>query len=69
VGSLTADGGRPDRCGWLQDPFGVSWHFVPSVLPALLADPDPDRAARALRATLGMGRLDIAELQHASDGA
>jgi predicted 3-demethylubiquinone-9 3-methyltransferase (glyoxalase superfamily) len=67
-GDLTADGGRPDRCGWLQDPFGVSWHFVPSV-PALLADPDPGRAARALQAMLGMGRLDIAELQHTADGA
>src|ERR1700751_149018 len=36
-----ADGGRPDRCGWLQDRFGLSWQVVPDVLPKMLGDSDP----------------------------
>ncbi|RII94818.1 VOC family protein [Clavibacter michiganensis] len=67
--ALVADGGEESRCGWLRDPFGVSWQIVPAILPALLGDPDPDRAARAQRAMLAMGRTDIRELQRAADGA
>ncbi|MDQ0743124.1 putative 3-demethylubiquinone-9 3-methyltransferase (glyoxalase superfamily) [Clavibacter sp. B3I6] len=67
--ALVDDGGAPGRCGWLTDPFGVSWQVVPSILPALLGDPDRERAARAQEAMLGMGRLDIAGLRRAADGA
>src|SRR5450432_3202099 len=37
--ALIADGGAPSRCGWLKDPFGVSWQIVPRQLFALLHDP------------------------------
>jgi predicted 3-demethylubiquinone-9 3-methyltransferase (glyoxalase superfamily) len=67
--ALVDDGGAPGRCGWLTDPFGVSWQVVPTILPALLGDPDRERAARAQEAMLGMGRLDIAGLRRAADGA
>jgi predicted 3-demethylubiquinone-9 3-methyltransferase (glyoxalase superfamily) len=67
--ALVDDGGAPGRCGWLTDPFGVSWQIVPTILPALLGDPDRERAARAQEAMLGMGRLDIAGLRRAADGA
>ena len=33
-------GGRKDRCGWLQDKFGVSWQIVPTILSKLLQDKD-----------------------------
>lgn len=65
---LTAGGGEPGRCGWLKDRFGVSWQVIPSVLPRLLGGDDPAAAARAARAMLGMGKLDIARLQAAYDG-
>src|SRR5665647_2834176 len=41
---LLAGGGREDRCGWLEDRWGLSWQIVPTVLFELLADPDPARA-------------------------
>ena len=31
-------GGRTDRCGWLQDKFGLSWQIIPTVLGQLLGD-------------------------------
>lgn len=66
--ALIADGGRPSQCGWLQDRFGLSWQVVPPILHELLADPDPDRAARANAAMMQMGKLDIAALIAAADG-
>ena len=66
--SLTADGGEPGPCGWLKDRYGVSWQIVPTAMVDLLGDPDPARAARAMKAMMSMGKLDIAALQAAADG-
>jgi predicted 3-demethylubiquinone-9 3-methyltransferase (glyoxalase superfamily) len=38
-------------------------------MEALFEDPDPDRARRAMEAMLKMGKLDIATLERAADGA
>lgn len=35
----------------------------------MFADPDPARANRAMEAMLKMGKLDIAALREAADGA
>ncbi|RZU02321.1 VOC family protein [Rivibacter subsaxonicus] len=61
-------GGVPNRCGWLQDRYGVSWQVVPTVLPKLLNDPEPARAQRAMAAMMQMTKLDIAELARAHQG-
>ncbi|HEY3503536.1 MAG TPA: VOC family protein [Actinocatenispora sp.] len=63
------DGGEPGPCGWLKDRFGVSWQVVPTEMTELLQDPDPARAARATQAMLSMGKLDIAAIRRAADGA
>ncbi|MFD4017063.1 MULTISPECIES: VOC family protein [Streptomyces] len=60
-----SEGGEEGRCGWLKDKFGVSWQIVPNELPRLLADPDPAKAGRAMKAMLGMGKLDIQALRDA----
>jgi len=62
------DGGGEIACGWLKDRFGLRWQVVPSELPTLLGDPDPQRAQRAMQAMLTMRKLDIAAIKQAADG-
>ena len=62
-------GGRKDRCGWLQDKYGLSWQIVPSVLGKLLQDKDPEKAKRVMQAMMKMDKLDIQGLQQAYDQA
>jgi predicted 3-demethylubiquinone-9 3-methyltransferase (glyoxalase superfamily) len=66
---LSADGGSEGPCGWLKDKFGVSWQVVPTGMDQVFDDPDPERARRAMAAMLKMGKIDVAELQRAADGA
>ncbi|MGW8992098.1 VOC family protein [Streptomyces zhihengii] len=63
------EGGQEGPCGWLKDRYGLSWQVVPAALGELLEDPDPERAQRAMRAMLGMHKLDVAALRAAADGA
>ena len=62
---LTADGGEESQCGWLKDKYGLSWQIVPTALTELLSDPDPQKAAKAMKAMLGMKKIDIAALKRA----
>ena len=65
---LVADGGAPNRCGWLNDRFGLSWQIIPSSLGSMLSDPDPAKARRVMDAMLQMNKLDTAALRAAYDG-
>jgi predicted 3-demethylubiquinone-9 3-methyltransferase (glyoxalase superfamily) len=56
------------QCGWLKDRFGVSWQIVPSILPDLVGDPASEKSQRAMKAMMGMKKLDIAELKRAYAG-
>lgn len=62
------DGGSESMCGWLRDRYGISWQIVPSVLPSLIAGPDPEGSQRAMQAMLGMRKLVIDDLQKAYEG-
>jgi len=66
---LTAGGGEESQCGWLKDKYGLSWQIVPTVLNELLSDEDRKRANAAMKAMLGMKKLDIAALKKAADSA
>jgi predicted 3-demethylubiquinone-9 3-methyltransferase (glyoxalase superfamily) len=63
------DGGSESQCGWLKDRYGVSWQVVPAGMEELFADPDPERAERAMKAMLKMTKLDVEALRRAADGA
>jgi len=57
-----------EQCGWVKDRFGLSWQIVPRRMIALLGDPDPARAKRAMEAMMQMKRIDIAKIEAAADG-
>ncbi len=63
-----SEGGEEVQCGWLKDRFGISWQVVPSAVSETVGGPDPEGAARATRAMLGMKKLDVAALRAAYAG-
>ena len=64
---LSADP-KAEQCGWLKDPYGLSWQIVPTVLNNMLQDKDPQKVARVTEAFLKMKKFDIAALKSAYDG-
>jgi predicted 3-demethylubiquinone-9 3-methyltransferase (glyoxalase superfamily) len=64
---LTANGGKEVECGWLKDKFGLSWQIVPTILPKLMTDSDPERSKRVMQAMLKMKKIDIEGLKRAAD--
>ena len=58
-------GGKPGRCGWLNDKYGLSWQIVPTVLPKLLGDKDAAKSRRVMQAMLQMDKIDIERLEKA----
>jgi predicted 3-demethylubiquinone-9 3-methyltransferase (glyoxalase superfamily) len=58
-------GGKPQRCGWLTDKYGLSWQIVPAILGELLQDKDAEKSSGVLKAMSAMVKLDIAGLERA----
>jgi predicted 3-demethylubiquinone-9 3-methyltransferase (glyoxalase superfamily) len=59
------DGGDPtkQRCGWVEDKFGVSWQVIPKALFKMIADTNPEKSKRTYEAMMGMQKFDIAVLE------
>jgi predicted 3-demethylubiquinone-9 3-methyltransferase (glyoxalase superfamily) len=64
--SRLSDGGEEGPCGWLKDRFGLSWQVVPTRLPELLSDPDPEVSQRVMGAMMQMKKIEIAKLEEAA---
>jgi predicted 3-demethylubiquinone-9 3-methyltransferase (glyoxalase superfamily) len=62
-----SEGGEEGPCGWLKDRYGLSWQVVPAGYEELMCDPDQGRRDRAMRAVLGMKKLDMTAIQAAAD--
>lgn len=58
-------GGKPVQCGWIEDPFGLSWQIVPRRFIELVADRDPKKVKAVMEAMMTMVKLDVAELERA----
>lgn len=65
---LIANGGEPSMCGWLKDPYGLSWQVTPSILNKYIRDKDPVKAGRVMNAMLKMRKIDIAGIERAYKG-
>jgi predicted 3-demethylubiquinone-9 3-methyltransferase (glyoxalase superfamily) len=67
---LIGSGGSPNRCGWLEDRYGLSWQIIPNTLGQLLSGGgDAARAGRVMQTMLTMEKLDVRQLQQAYDRA
>jgi len=64
-----SEGGRKDRCGWLQDKYGLSWQIIPVALMRLMSDPDKQKAGRVMKAMLEMDKIDVEKLEKAAQAA
>jgi predicted 3-demethylubiquinone-9 3-methyltransferase (glyoxalase superfamily) len=63
-----SEGGETGPCGWLKDPFGVSWQVVPTNINEWMNSKDEVARDRAFQAMMGMTKLDIAALEAAFHG-
>lgn len=64
--ALTANGGAESMCGWLKDRWGVSWQIQPARVAEWIKDPIGH--SRALRAMMGMRKIDAAVCEAAFAG-
>lgn len=61
-------GGSAMQCGWLSDKYGFAWNIVPKGWEDYLGGDDAEGAQRAMRAMMGMVKLDIDALRAAYEG-
>jgi predicted 3-demethylubiquinone-9 3-methyltransferase (glyoxalase superfamily) len=62
---LVQAGATPTQCGWIKDPFGLSWQIVPRRFTELIRDGDPRKVKAVMEAMMTMVKLDVAELERA----
>ena len=65
--SKLSEGGEEGPCGWLKDLYGLSWQIVPTALIELVSDPDTEKSQAAIKAMLGMRKIDIEALRRAAN--
>lgn len=63
--ALTSGGGRESMCGWLKDPYGLSWQIVPKRLIQLMNGSDQEKAYKVVQAMMKMQKIIIADLENA----
>lgn len=60
-----AAGSTPVQCGWITDPFGLSWQIVPRRFMELIRDENPQKVQAVMAAMMTMIKLDVAALEQA----
>jgi len=62
---LVSAGATPLQCGWITDPFGVTWQIVPKRFMELIGDKNPTKVQAVMDAMMPMIKLDVAALEKA----
>ncbi len=60
-----SEGGVEEPCGWLKDPYGLSWQ----ILPAELSELTKAAPVAVMDALLAMGKIEIEPLRRAAERA
>ena len=66
---LVKAGAQPTQCGWIKDPFGISWQIVPRRFMELIRDGDSAKVKAVMEAMMTMVKLDVAALERAYNEA
>lgn len=66
---LVAAGATPTQCGWITDPFGLSWQIVPRRFMELIGDDNPAKVQAVMAAMMEMIKLDVPTLEKAYEEA
>lgn len=66
---LVQAGATPTACGWIKDPFGLSWQIVPRRFMELIRDGNPRKVKAVMEAMMTMVKLDVAALERAAEEA
>ena len=66
---LIRAGAKPTQCGWITDPFGLSWQIVPRRFMELIRDENPRKVKAVIDAMMKMVKLDVKALEKAHAGA
>jgi predicted 3-demethylubiquinone-9 3-methyltransferase (glyoxalase superfamily) len=61
-----AEGGKPFRCGWISDRYGVTWQIIPSRFKDLIGS-EAKNAGRIMAAACQMEKIDLAALERAAE--
>ena len=67
--ALIEAGAEPMQCGWITDPFGLTWQIVPRRFMQLIRDDNPSKVQAVMKAMLTMVKLEVAALERAYDEA
>lgn len=57
------------QCGWVTDPFGVTWQIVPQRFMELINDSNPKKVQAVMDAMMTMVKLEVAPLEEAYNQA
>ncbi len=66
---FVAAGATPTQCGWIKDPFGLTWQIVPRRFTELIGGNNPAKVKAVMEAMMTMVKLDVAELERAWNDA
>ena len=63
---LIGEDGNEGQCGWLKDPFGISWQVVPKTFMDIMANGSEESKKRVLDCIMSMKKLIVKDIEQAA---